>query len=64
MGRGWSFKQMMLGMLYLHRQKNDPRFLPHAKRKDDSKWITAEDGGAGSISDLRSHSQNKQTKIQ
>ena len=26
MGRGWSFKKMMLGMLYIHRQKHDPRF--------------------------------------
>ena len=25
-GRGWSFKKMMLGMLYIHRQKHDPRF--------------------------------------
>lgn len=30
MGRGWSLKQMMLGTLYIHRQKNDPRLLPHA----------------------------------
>ena len=61
-GRGWSLKQMVLGTLYIHRQKNDPRFLPHSIQNEDSKWIAA--GRAGSIPDLRSHSQNKQTKIQ
>ena len=53
---------MMLGMLYIHRQKHDPRFYLETYKKMTQNG--SQQGGQDSVPDLRSHSQNKQTKIQ